>query len=138
MSKSWGGNVLRVSDTQPYFTHNLICEFELLDVNLRCFVVRQLLWCIYALSSVNFQASNCGCVKKVTNMKYACLLYDQISEQSSKCPFRCEVAHPDRAKISFFSYRLHKLVMGYLAPGYIARDFWLYSHWLYSQKSLAI
>ena len=35
-------------------------------------------------------------------------------------------------------YRLHKLVIGYLAPGYIARDFWLYSHWLYSQKSLAI
>ena len=53
-----------------YFTHNLICEFELPDVSLRCFVVRQLLWCIYALSSVNFQASNCGCVKKVTNMKY--------------------------------------------------------------------
>ena len=37
-----------------------------------------------------------------------------------------------------WSYRLHKLVIGYLAPGYIARDFWLYSHWLYSQKSLAI
>ena len=49
----------------------MICEFELPDVSLRCFVVRQLLWCIYALSSVNFQASNCGCVKKVTNMKYA-------------------------------------------------------------------
>ena len=29
------------------------------------------MWCIYALLSVNFQASNCGCVKKVTNMKYA-------------------------------------------------------------------
>ena len=31
------------------------------------------------------------------------------------------------------TYRLHKLVMGYLAPGYIARDFWLYS-----QRFLAI
>ena len=66
--------------TVIYFTHNLICEFELPDVSLRCFVMRQLLWCIYALSSVNFQASNCGCVKKVTNMKYAfgCNLYSYI------------------------------------------------------------
>ena len=48
-----------------------MCEFELPDVSLRCFVARQLLLYIYALSSVKFQASNCGCVKNVTNMKYA-------------------------------------------------------------------
>ena len=48
-----------------------MCEFELPDVSLRCFVARQLLLRIYALSSVKFQASNCGCVKKVTNMMYA-------------------------------------------------------------------
>ena len=47
-----------------------MCEFELPDVSLRCFVARQLLLRIYALSSVKFQASNCGCVKKVTNMMY--------------------------------------------------------------------
>ena len=45
-------------------------NFELLGVTLRCFVTRQLLSRIYALLSVNFQASNCGCVKKVTNMMY--------------------------------------------------------------------
>ena len=47
-----------------------MCEFELPDVSLRCFVATQLLLRIYALSSVKFQDSNCGCVKNVTNMKY--------------------------------------------------------------------
>ena len=37
-----------------YFTYNLICEFELPDASLRCFFVRQILSCIYAISSVKF------------------------------------------------------------------------------------
>ena len=47
-----------------YFTQNLICEFELPDVSLRCFVVRQLLTCIYALSSVKFSVLKLWLCKK--------------------------------------------------------------------------
>ena len=47
-----------------------MCEFELPDVSLRCFVARQLLLRIYALSSVKFSGLKLWLCKKVTNMKY--------------------------------------------------------------------
>ena len=66
--------------------------------------------------------------------------YQNSDEQCNFIPDKSEDIECQTvgAQIVKQSYRLHKLVMGYLAPGYIARDFWLYSHWLYSQKSLAI
>ena len=42
----------------------MICEFELPNVSLRCFVVRQLLSCIYALSSVKFSGLKLWLCKK--------------------------------------------------------------------------
>ena len=46
----------------------MICEFELPDVSLRCFVARQLLSQIYALSSVKFPGLKLRLCKK--NDKY--------------------------------------------------------------------
>ena len=46
----------------------MICEFELPDVSLRCFVVKQLLLRIYALSSVKFPGLKLRLCKK--NDKY--------------------------------------------------------------------
>ena len=42
----------------------MICEFKLPDASLRCFVVRQLLSCIYALSSVKFSGLKLWLCKK--------------------------------------------------------------------------
>ena len=41
-----------------------MCEFELPDVSLRCFVARQLLLRIYALSSVKFSGLKLRLCKK--------------------------------------------------------------------------
>ena len=47
-----------------------MCEFELPDVSLRCFVERQLLFQIYALSNVKFPHHKQWLCKKMKNMRY--------------------------------------------------------------------
>ena len=66
-----------------YFTHNLICEFELPDASLRCFVVRQLLLCIYALSSVKFSGLKLWLCKKSDKYE-VCIMFSFLRNQKSK------------------------------------------------------
>ena len=50
-----------------------MCEFELPDASLRCFVVRQLLSRIYALSSVKFSGLKLWLCKKSDNYEVCAL-----------------------------------------------------------------
>ena len=45
-------------------------------IYLRCFVTRQFLSRIYALSSVKFSGLKCGCEKKMTNHKYKVRIFE--------------------------------------------------------------
>ena len=86
------------SYTMCYLTYNstFISQFsdnsgfEFSDGTLHCFVTRHLLSRIYALSSVKFPPSNYGCVKNMTNMRYAVIssslfLVDNLPEQRIMC-----------------------------------------------------
>ena len=61
------------------------CNFTFLNVSQASFVRKQLLLRIYVLPSVKFPAPNCGCVKKLTNIRYA--LYCQSEARGNKIWF---------------------------------------------------
>ena len=61
------------------------CNFTFLNVSQASFVRKQLLLRIYVLPSVKFPAPNCGCVKKLTNIRYA--LYCQAEARGNKILF---------------------------------------------------
>ena len=61
------------------------CKFTFLNVSQASFVRKQLLSRIYVLPSVKFPAPNCGCVKKLTNIRYA--LYCQAEARGNKILF---------------------------------------------------
>ena len=58
-----------------------MCEFELPDASLRCFVVRQLLSRIYALSSVKFSGLKLWLCRKSDKYE-VCELWDYNIPQS--------------------------------------------------------
>ena len=67
-----------------------MCEFELPDVSLRCFVARQLLLQIYALSSVKFLGLKLRLCKKKD--KYEVWIHIPIRQRT---PFAAQVAEID-------------------------------------------